>query len=461
MKTVRSTGIPVGAFAILLIASSPSQAQRSVPLSTPDATLVVAGTVKAVFARQTGGAESNLVQISVRQVEVIGNGQRGARYPAPGESAFVLVVPSSGRGRLFNRGARTTLPAEGVEIRAFLKADADGDWQAASDDWYQPLDSTRRSSEQADAGPGREAGRRGSALGMDFEVIELRGRLALRVSQLQADGAGRSAGLEVGDVIIGVNGQGIESLDELRQRVEAVDELELAVIDVNSGRIAQVTVPNDRGPSVNRPPSDRRTNERPLSPRGTANPSLGISAERVSLGLRSALKVTSVEPDSPAAVAGLEVGDVLVKANGVPLTEPEQLVSALRKSDGILTLAVRDVRTGREVSVEVNLMGDADEPRRAPRQPRRSATPTGRMGVVTELAFYDVEAAIKVTEVVPGSPAARAGLSPGVVILEANGQKLLHPNDLAEVEREGGRIALSVVDPGSGRQQRVTVDLGR
>jgi S1-C subfamily serine protease len=80
---------------------------------------------------------------------------------------------------------------------------------------------------------------------------------------------------------------------------------------------------------------------------------------------------------------------------------------------------------------------------------------------VTEITLNDVEVAVKVTEVAPGSPAERAGIRPGLVILAANGKQVLHPNDLAEVVRQSpATLQLSVVDPASGRKGTVTVDLG-
>jgi serine protease Do len=80
---------------------------------------------------------------------------------------------------------------------------------------------------------------------------------------------------------------------------------------------------------------------------------------------------------------------------------------------------------------------------------------------VTEFTLYEIEAAVKVTEVVPGSPADRAGIRPGLIILAANGKQVLHPNDLAEAVRQSSAtIELTVADPGSGRKGTVKVDLG-
>jgi hypothetical protein len=82
---------------------------------------------------------------------------------------------------------------------------------------------------------------------------------------------------------------------------------------------------------------------------------LGVVADPVSIGTRVALKVTEVMPGSPAAAAGLEAGDVILEANGAVTTTPEQLANAVRRSGNVLKLTVRNVRTGENVPVTVNL----------------------------------------------------------------------------------------------------------
>jgi S1-C subfamily serine protease len=173
------------------------------------------------------------------------------------------------------------------------------------------------------------------------------------------------------------------------------------------------------------------------------------------------MKVVGVEPGSIGAKAGLEPGDVIVGANGAPVTNAETLGAALRKSGPVLQLSVRDTRTGKDTPVPVDLGGPAPASAAPiPTDPQFRPGSGNKLGAVTELVFYDADAAVKVTEVEPGSPAARAGLEPGDIIVQANGTAVMHPNTLNEaVAKSGQTLKLIVADPRSNRKQNVDVDL--
>jgi S1-C subfamily serine protease len=85
---------------------------------------------------------------------------------------------------------------------------------------------------------------------------------------------------------------------------------------------------------------------------------------RMGLEGDSGLVILSVEPDGPAASAGLLVGDVLVKLGGRPIDEVNDLADALWASDAVgRTLDLDLVRGGERVKADV-LIGE---------RPRRSA----------------------------------------------------------------------------------------
>jgi S1-C subfamily serine protease len=462
-----------------------AKAQEREAVAKQDAALVVDGLVREVFRSPRQGQVDYLVQIEVRR-SAIGQPPRSAArltFPAPGESIYVHVFQTtSGSGR----GGYRSIPSERTDVRAYLTPRAQGGWEGTFPEWFDvtanqpasagPTDTLPPSVDNpptpAPTGSGSKVVV--SSLGVMVETLDVGGRTALRVSSVERGGPAQKAGIEVGDIIAGANKEPIataQQLDELARRGGA---LSLIVVDVNTGKGVQVPVTTGRttegGPpiAVNPRTDDRNVNGDTAPGTGSAPRSLGITAEPVTIGQRTALKIVRVEPGSPAHKAGLERDDILVGANGAPLTGPEQLATALRKSGPTLTLLVRDSRTGKDVPVEVNIGGPASDSSPLPIPLPRSNDPApggglgGTFGAVTELSFYDVEAAVKVTEVDPGSPAAAAGIQPGLIILQANGVPILHPNELVEAVRKSGpTLKLSVVDPRNGRKRMIDVNLRR
>lgn len=192
-----------------------------------------------------------------------------------------------------------------------------------------------------------------------------------------------------------------------------------------------------------------RQDGEPTTPGGVE---LGIVTERIALGRTSGLKVTTVEPESPAGRAGIEPGDVIVQANRQAVESPQQLQELYRGAKGDFSLTVRDVRSGRDVLVPVATAGD-----------RPIVVEPGRMrplGATTKLAFFSGETALEVTAVEPGSPAAAAGISQGMLILQADGKSLDGPDALnGAVSASGGRLELKVVRPPDRQVRTVRVEL--
>ena len=160
--------------------------------------------------------------------------------------------------------------------------------------------------------------------------------------------------------------------------------------------------------------------------------SLGIVAEPTTAGLKRALKVVKVTPGSPAANAGIEIGDILIKANSVALATPEQLAREFAKNSGDFAITVRDVRSGRDVLVPIPVPASADEPRMTTRPGGVRAKK--ELGVTTELAFYSGKAAVKVTKVEAGGTAETRGNRTGTT--DPVGQRHCHHRPR---ETAGGR----------------------
>jgi S1-C subfamily serine protease len=76
---------------------------------------------------------------------------------------------------------------------------------------------------------------------------------------------------------------------------------------------------------------------------------------RAAVGLddRDGLLVRAVQDGSPAAAAGLARGDLLVAADGRPLTAVDELFDALEAATGALTLTLVRGSEERDVAVEL------------------------------------------------------------------------------------------------------------
>jgi hypothetical protein len=82
---------------------------------------------------------------------------------------------------------------------------------------------------------------------------------------------------------------------------------------------------------------------------------LGVYTQPVSLGDRTGLQITQVQPGGAAQRAGLEPGDVILEANGAATPSQEDLLRAISQSGGTLKVTIRDVRTGRLTTAEATL----------------------------------------------------------------------------------------------------------
>lgn len=124
------------------------------------------------------------------------------------------------------------------------------------------------------------------------------------------------------------------------------------------------------------------------------------------------LKVGRVDRNSAAAEAGLEVGDVIIGADGKYIYTLDQLESAaVHSSWGPLTLHVRDVRSGRVLTTKL--------------QPRAVVGPAlgqwPEFGISYQSARYG---GVEILSVLPNSLAAELGLASGDVLRTINGQEV-------------------------------------
>jgi regulator of sigma E protease len=155
--------------------------------------------------------------------------------------------------------------------------------------------------------------------------------------------------------------------------------------------------------------------------------------------------VGQVRLDSPAAAAGLQRGDEIVRVGDRNVDDVEDLQIALIRrfsGDGLVPLTVK--RAGSEKSVVLRVTED-----------RVAMTEPGRLmpGLGFELATWSARTVIQ--DAPPDSAGARAGLRPGDRILSVDGQPVVNMMDFQsmvssapgrdisiEVERGGSRLRI-------------------
>ncbi len=169
--------------------------------------------------------------------------------------------------------------------------------------------------------------------------------------------------------------------------------------------------------------------------------------------------VSEVSPGGPAARAGIEPGDILVSIDGAPVADGYELLRQILRREVGARIRLGLVRNGEEKTVQVVTVErprPRDEERVSSMVPGIGQPPSG-IGLTTEavpnelrrpLGLRQRESGVLVTRVVPGSPAARAQLRAGDVVLEADGEVANMPAKVESALADG--TALLRVRRGSG-----------
>jgi serine protease Do len=163
--------------------------------------------------------------------------------------------------------------------------------------------------------------------------------------------------------------------------------------------------------------------------------------------------VSSVEPDSPAAKAGVEVGDVILKFNGETIAESNQLPGRVAdlKPGTSAKLEVWRQGSTKDLTITVGTMKDA----KVASANDTGATPQGKLGLAVRPLTQDEreQSGIKEGLVVESSdgPAARAGVQEGDVILSLNGTPVKSAEQLSKLVAKAGKNVALLVQRGEAK----------
>lgn len=202
-------------------------------------------------------------------------------------------------------------------------------------------------------------------------------------------------------------------------------------------------------------------------------------AETLGIPENTGALVAGVTPDGPAAKAGLENGDVILKFDGKDISSMRGLPRIVSQTPIGKTVDVDLLRAGQKKTLKVavgRLVDDDDKPdtpavstKPAPGKAPEIAQIIGlRLSVLTDAlrSKFGLDAKIKgvvVLEIDPQSPAAQKSIKVGDVIVEAAQDLVSAPDDITrsieKVRKAGRRAVLLRVEDAKGDLRFVAVPL--
>lgn len=173
----------------------------------------------------------------------------------------------------------------------------------------------------------------------------------------------------------------------------------------------------------------------------TVSPDL---AEGLGLERPAGALVAAVRDRSPAEVAGLRRGDVILEVDGRPVDDPDAFGwrYSLKGISGETPVTVN--RSGKRQVLTVRLQPPPEIPARDAVRPRTSSPFLGGTFLnlspaVADEMRLDIGEGVVVSEIEEGSVAERVGLQKGDILLSLNGERVASTRDFERVVRAGAR----------------------
>lgn len=257
----------------------------------------------------------------------------------------VAINPGNSGGPLFNTRGEVV----GINSQIYTRS---GGYQGVS--FAIPIDVANRIKNQIVATGKVEHARLGvavqevnQAFADSFKLDKPEGAL---VSMVEKSSPADKAGLQSGDVIRQVNGQAIVSSGDLPAVIGLAspgDTIKLSVWRQGSSKELTATLTN----------ADQKSAQAAATKEAPGQGKLGLALrplqpdEKQQAGVDNGLLVQ--QASGPAAMAGVQAGDVLLSINGVPVKSIEQVRTVVAKSDKSVALLIQ--RGESKIFVPVNI----------------------------------------------------------------------------------------------------------
>ena len=178
---------------------------------------------------------------------------------------------------------------------------------------------------------------------------------------------------------------------------------------------------------------------------------LGVSIQNLSADLAQSFGVEEnrgvlvgdVQPDSPAAKAGLKRGDIIIEYDGFPVQEIGSFRSRVATTSPGKRVSMVILRDGKRQTINAVVGTLSGEEGGAPATPARPGERTELGLTVQNLTDdlaqrygYEGDYGVIVTEVAPNSAAAMAGITPGMLVQEINRKRINNTRDFDAAIRD-------------------------
>jgi serine protease Do len=215
----------------------------------------------------------------------------------------------------------------------------------------------------------------------------------------------------------------------------------------------------------------RESSEQLLRGTGVERGHLGLRAQPLEarlaayFGFRASggALVHQVDQDGPAARAGVLPGDIVARYAGQPVKDAHDLLLRISRSRPEESVSLELWRAGKARTMSIAVAAAAPGKLVAAQGPVAAPDPLLGLRVraltseLREELGYSGAGAVMVAQVLPNSPAARVGLRPRQVLLEADLKPVAKPRDLADaftdkrmllrVEDQEGETAYVLLEP--------------
>ena len=203
-------------------------------------------------------------------------------------------------------------------------------------------------------------------------------------------------------------------------------------------------------------------------------------AESLSMAKPSGALVANVTPNSPAAKAGIEAGDVILTFDGIPVETMRVLPKLVARTGIDQEVELEILRRGEHQTIKVTIAQLTEETEKKTQSDSAGPDTESEPELETQKLLgmtmaemsdelrsrYKISEKINgvvVTEVAPESVAARKALKAGDVIVEVTQEEVFTPSDVAQriatIQKSGRKTVLLLVSDPKGELRFVAVPI--